>query len=186
MNGVWGRLIQSVRKIMKAILGSQNALIGVEALRTIFAEVVTIFNSRPLTPSSDETSDPEPLTPNHLLLQRKHLALPPGLFVHEDLYRRKQWRRAQFLVDYFWKKWIKEYVPTLQRRQKWVREKGSLKVSDLVLIVDATSPRRRWLLGRILKTFPGDDQRVRVAEVKTKNSTIVRPISKLVLLEEET
>ena len=186
MNVVWERLIRSVRKIMKAILGSQNAVIGLEALRTVFAEVVTILNSRPLTPSSDDPSDLEPLTPNHLLLQRKHLALPPGLFVHEDLYRRKQWRRAQFLVDCFWKRWIKEYVPTLQRRQKWVREKGSLKVNDLVLIVDEKSPRGKWLLGRILKIFPGDDQRVRVAEVKTKNSTLVRPISKLVLLEEET
>lgn len=97
MNGVWERLIRSIRKIMKAILGSQSALIGLEALRTVFVEVVTILNSHPLTPSSDDPSDPEPLTPNHLLLQRKHLALPPGLFVHEDLYRRKQWRRAQFL-----------------------------------------------------------------------------------------
>ena len=57
---------------------------------------------------------------------------------------------------------------------------------DLVLIVDKKSPRGRWLLGRVLKIFPGDDQRVRVAEVKTKSSTLIRPISKLVLLEEET
>ncbi|XP_068735362.1 uncharacterized protein [Montipora capricornis] len=186
MNGVWERLIRSVRKIMKAILGNPNALIGLEALRTVFAEVVIILNSRPLTPCSDDPNDLEPLTPNHLLLERKHLALPPGLFVHEDLYGRKQWRRAQFLADCFWKKWIKEYLPTLQKRQKWVREKGSLKVKDLVLIVDEKCPRGRWLLGRVLKIFPGDDQRVRVAEVKTKSSTLVRPISKLVLLEEET
>ena len=148
--------------------------------------VVIILNSRPLTPCSDDQNDLEPLTPNHLLLQRKHLALPPGLFVHEDLYGRKQWRRAQFLADCFWKRWIKEYLPTLQQRQKWVREKGSLKVKDLVLIVDEKSPRGRWLLGRVLKIFPRDDQRFRVAEVKTKSSTLIRPISKLVLLEEET
>ena len=170
---------------MKAILGNPNALIGLEALRTVFAEVVIILNSRPLTPCSDDPNDLEPLTSNHLL-QRKHLALPPGLFVHEDLYGRKQWRRAQFLADCFWKRWIKEYLPTLQQRQKWVRKKGSLKVKDLVLIVDEKSPRGRWLLGRVLKIFPGDDQRVRVAEVKTKSSTLIRPISKLVLLEEET
>ena len=65
MNGVWERLIRSVRKTMKAILGNPDAL------------VVTILNSRPLTPSTDDPSDPEPLTPNHLLLQQKNLALPP-------------------------------------------------------------------------------------------------------------
>ena len=94
MSGVWERLIRSVCKTMKAILGNPNALIGLEALRTVFAEVVIILNSRPLSPSSDDPNDPEPLTQNHLLLQKKHLALPPGLFVHEDLFGRKQWRRA--------------------------------------------------------------------------------------------
>ena len=50
---------------MRLILGNQNALVGFETLRT---EVVTILNSRPLTPSSDEPSDFEPLTPSHFLL----------------------------------------------------------------------------------------------------------------------
>ena len=35
-----------------------------------------------------------------------------------------------------------------------------------------------------LFTFPGPDNRVRVVEVKTKNDTLVRPISKLCLLGE--
>ena len=113
MNGIWERLIRSVRKSMRAILGNQNALVGLETLRTVFAEVVTILNSRPLTPSSDDPSDFEPLTPNHFLLQRRNLALPPGLFVSEDLYRRKQWRQAQFLADCFWKRWMREYIPAL-------------------------------------------------------------------------
>ena len=81
MNGIWERLIRSVRKSMRAILGNQNALVGLETLRTVFAEVVTILNSRPRRPS-----DFEPLTPNHFLLQRRNLALPPGLFASEDLY----------------------------------------------------------------------------------------------------
>lgn len=95
---------------MKAILGNQNVLIGLGALRMVFAEVVNIHNSRPFTPSSDDPSEPETLTLNHLLLRRKQLALLPGLFVHEDLYRRKQRRRAQFLVDCLLKRWIEEYV----------------------------------------------------------------------------
>ena len=83
----------------------------------------------------------------------KNLALPPGLFVSEDLYQRKQWRQAQFLADCFWKRWMREYIPTLQQRHKWVREKGNLAIGDLVLVVDDNSPRGRWLLGRVFKTF---------------------------------
>ena len=71
MNGVWERLIRSVHKIMKAMLGNPNPLIGLEALRTVFAEVVTILNSHPLTHSSDDPNNPKPLTLNHLFLQKK-------------------------------------------------------------------------------------------------------------------
>ncbi len=73
----------------------------------------------------------------------------------------------------------------LQERQKWVRKRRNLKVNDLVLVVDKNTPRGRWLLGRCIKVFPGPDGRVRTAEVKTKESTLVRPVAKLCLLESE-
>ena len=184
MSGIWERLIRSVRKTMKAVLGDPNAFVGLETLRKVFAEVVTILNRRPFTPISDDPRDFEPLTPSHFLLQRQNFALPPGCFEREDLYRRKQWRRAQFLADCFWKRWIREYIPTLQQRQKWTRERDNLKIEDVVLVVDNNSPRGRWLLGRVIKTFPGRDGKVCVAEIKTKTSTLTRPISKLCLLEE--
>ena len=167
---------------MKAVLGDPNAFVGLETLRTVFTEVVTILNSHPLTPISDNPSDCEPLTPSHFLLQRQNLALPRGCFEREDLYRRKQRRRAQFLAV-FGKRWIREYIPTLQQCQKWIHEKDNLKIGDVVLVVD-NSLRGRWLLDRVIKTFPGQDDKVHVAEIKTKNSTLTRPISNLCLLEE--
>ena len=87
---------------MKAVLGSPSALVGLETLRTVFAEVTSILNSRPICPSSDDPNDLEPLTPNHLLLQRRNLFVPPGVFAKEDLYSRKQWRHALFIADCFW------------------------------------------------------------------------------------
>ena len=90
MSGVWERLIRSVRKSMKAIIGHPHSFLNKETLRTLFAEVVTILNSRPLCPSSEDPNDLEPLTPNHLLIQRRSLAIPPGIFSEEDLYSRKQ------------------------------------------------------------------------------------------------
>jgi hypothetical protein len=30
---------------------------------------------------------------------------PPGIFVKEDLYLRKRWKRIQFLADQFWVRW---------------------------------------------------------------------------------
>lgn len=59
-----------------------------------------------------------------------------------------------------------------------------LKVGDLVLIVDYGTPRGRWPLGRIVTVFPGSDNVVRSAEVKTKFGLLRRPDAKLAFLEE--
>ena len=59
-------------------------------------------------------------------------------------------------------------------------------MNDLVLVVDNTLPRSRWLLGLVIRVFRGEDLCVRRAEVKTKNSRLVRPVTKLCLLQEAT
>ena len=87
---------------MKGFFGDRSAFSGRETLRTVFAEVMFILNSLPMCPASDDPNDMEALTPNHLLLQRRNLVMPPGVFTKEELYTRKQWRHAQFLADCFW------------------------------------------------------------------------------------
>lgn len=184
MSGVWERLIRSVRKTMKAILGHPHAFVKRETLRTVFAEAVGILNSRPLCPSSEDPNDCEPITPSHFLQQRQGLAVPPGLFAETEIHSRKQWRRGQVLANHFWARWIREYLPLLQERKKWIMKRRNIRVNDLVLLVETTQPRGHWHLGRVTKVFFGTDGLVRTAEVKTKTSTLVRPISKLCMLEE--
>jgi hypothetical protein len=120
------------------------------------------------------------------LLQRSVQALPPGTFEKEDIYSRKKWRQTQILANHFWKRWLKEYIPALQERQKWHRVRRNATVGDIVLLVDEGLPRGKWLLGRIVKAIPGRDGLVRTVEVKTQNSILVRPIQKLCMLEEAT
>ena len=178
MARVLERLIRSVRKVMKAIL-HDGVLVGLETMRTVFAEVMSILNSCPISPASDDPNDMEPLTPNHFLLQRRNLLVPPGVFAKEEQYSCKQWRHAQFLANSFWSRWIREYVPTLQQQHKCLLKKRNLAVNDLALVVDNTVPRCYWLLGHVTTVFPGKDSGVHTAEVKTKNSKLVRPVTKL-------
>lgn len=90
------------------------------SLRTLFYEAMSTVNSRPLT--VDGINDPkalEPLTPNHLIMMKFKVALPPsGRFVKEDLYATKSWRRVQYLVEQFWSQWRKEYLLNISIRQK--------------------------------------------------------------------
>ena len=41
-----------------------------EVLATVMSEATNILNSRPLTRNSDDPSDEQPITPNHLLKLR--------------------------------------------------------------------------------------------------------------------
>ena len=64
------------------------------------------------------------------------------------------------------------------------QERNSLKHNDMVLIVYENKTRGSWLLGRIIKSIPGPDDRIRTADVKTKTGVLKRPVSTLCLLEE--
>ncbi|XP_064621090.1 uncharacterized protein LOC135483946 [Lineus longissimus] len=183
MSGVWESLVKSVKRGLKAVLGDR--MVSDEVLVTTHVEVEKIVNSRPICRASDDPDDEEVLTPNHFLLQRGSLTLPPGVFFDTDLYHRKQWRKVQMLANQFWQRWIREYLPTLQKRTKWVRRRRNAEVGDLVLVTDDMLVRGHWPMGVIIKTFAGEDGAVRVVEVKTSSSTVLRrPIHKLCMLEE--
>nr|XP_039257584.1 uncharacterized protein LOC120334188 [Styela clava] len=138
-----------VRKILVALLHDQ--LVSDEALATIFCEVESQLNSRPITPISFDPKDDEPLTPNHLLLLNPPSNLPPGLFDKKDCYTRRRWRQIQYLADQFWIRWTKEYLPTLQTRQKWTSKERNMEVGDIVLLVDNTIREGSGRLGVLWK-----------------------------------
>ena len=183
MGGIWERVIRSVRKILRALLGEQ--IVSDESLRTLMTEVQGILNSRPLTPASSDPRDLEPITPNHLLLLRSNLNLPPGVFSKEDMYSRRRWRQVQYLSDIFWKRWLKEYLLTLHERSKWLKPRPSLAIGDLVLIVDEDVHRGKWPLGRVEEVFRGKDGFVRSARIRTSLTTFIRPVTKLCFLESD-
>ena len=167
---------------MKALLKEQP--LNDEGLLTLLAEVESIINGRQITKVSDDPKDSDALTPNHLLLLWSGTSLPPGLFVKADNYSRRRWRQVQYLADVFWRRWLREYLPALQERQKWGAIRRNFAANDIVLVFDDTVPRSSWPLGRVLKVYSNKkDGLVRSVKVKTKTSTLVRPIDKLVLLE---
>lgn len=181
---MWERQIRSIRKVLSGLMKHQS--VDDESLTTLLCLVESIINSRPLTTVSDDPSDAEPLTPNHLLLLRQNSIPSPGEFVEQDNLSRRRWRQVQYLADVFWRRWTREYLPTLQSRQKWRCPSRSLEAGDIVILVDDNSPRNAWQLGRVAETYSSDDGLVRTVKVVTKTATLIRPIHKLCLLESVT
>ncbi|XP_074658647.1 uncharacterized protein LOC141911559 [Tubulanus polymorphus] len=181
--GIWERLIRDVRKVLYGLLKEHPGRLTDESLVTLMCEVECILNKRPLTRQSGDVTDNPPLTPNHLLLGRGISCDVPGLFVKNDLYVHKRWRSVQYLTDQFWRRWLAEYFPLLQERQKWQSPKRNVQINDVVLLADSGS-RHSWAMGRVIETYPDSIGLVRSVKVKTFNNELVRPIHKLVLLLE--
>ena len=51
-------------------------------------------------------------------------------------------------------------------------------------MIDKQRPRNSWPTGRVIETYRGADSLVRSARVRLRDSELVRPITKLCILEE--
>lgn len=94
---------------------------------------------------------------------------------------KKQWKIAQSLANEFWRRWLYEYLPSISKRSKWIANVNSIKIGQVVLIVDNTVQRGEWR--RVTKVFPSKDGKIRTAEVRTCNGTYLRPVAKLTIVK---
>ncbi|XP_043206534.1 uncharacterized protein LOC122372920 isoform X2 [Amphibalanus amphitrite] len=181
-SGATERQIRTFRKIMRSM---PQQRLDDETLQTLFCEIEAVINSRPLNYVSTSDGNVEPISPNHLLLLRGNASGEPGEFSENDSFSRRKWRHVQYLASQFWRRWLAEYVPTLQTRQKWRQAGRNLQIGDIVLVLDKDLPRGSWPLGRIVRVFPSADRLVRKALVRTSTSTYLRPIHKMVLVHSD-
>ncbi|XP_063629855.1 uncharacterized protein LOC134801251 [Cydia splendana] len=179
MGGCWERLVKSVKTALKVTL-TERAPTD-EVLRTLLAEAEALVNSRPLTHVSVDPQSEESLTPMHFLLGSSSGRPLPVTSSETDLLSRTSWRKAVGLSEHFWRRWLKEYLPTLTPR-RGRGEVPQIAVGDLVLIADGNSPRGSWPRGRITAVFPGPDGIIRVADVHSLGGVLRRPLRKLIKL----
>ena len=100
-------------------------------------------------------------------------------------WQRKHWKRTNTPIDsyqqnrqssqmplnfQFWKRLMKEYLPTLRPQSKWYTTKDAIKCGQVVWILENNSPRRLRPLGLVTEVFPGSDNIVRKCKLKTKTA----------------
>jgi len=184
MGGSWERMIRTVKEAMFMIM--KDRILTDFQMLTLFSEVENLVNNRPLTYVSDNNEDLEALTPNHFLIGRNFYS--ENLLTNisdKDICSRKRWRQVQILTHHFWKRWLREYLPTLTYRSKWRTNEAGISVNDMVLVKEENVKCGKWPLGRIVAIHPGTDNVVRVVTVRTSTGTYKRPVVKLCRLESD-
>ena len=191
--GFWERLIGLTKLSLKKILGRTFTTLPV--LQTLVIEVEAMLNDRPLTYLSSDITDPQPLTPSHLIYGQRIVMLP-HLMCEDDemtdvdyqtglsdsLLRRKVKIQA-LLLKHFWTRWKREYLTSLREFHRTTgNNKQQISIGDVILIHDDI-PRVRWKLAVVKKVNKGRDGLIRSAVIRTSNGITNRPITKLYPLE---
>lgn len=149
--GCWEREIRSLKTALCVTIGAQT--VTEEVLSTVLIEIEGMLNSKPLGYTSSEVADPDPVTPNCLLMGRRDASLPQVVYDGPDTLGQRRWRHSQILADHFWHHFLRYYLPGLQARQKWRTESANLQVGDVVMIVDNQLPRALWPVGKVSQVF---------------------------------
>ena len=124
------------------------------------------INSRPITPVNDDINNFQPLTPNRFLIGRPRLYYRQRIFTEKELNSKREWKVTQALLEIFWKRFLKEYVPSLTVSTKWNKLHRNFKANDLVLIQTENTSRAFWPLARTTETYVSNDGNVRSVKLK--------------------
>ena len=178
--GLWEAAVKAMKTRLKRVIGETK--LTFEELTTVLTQIEACLNSRPLAPLPCDGDTIEPLTPGHFLIGRPLEALPDSQESYRSISLLKRWHLCQNLVRHFWKRWIGEYIDIIRRFTKWQHPSRNLQVGDIVLLQEDNLVPIKWPLGRIMNTYPGKDDIVRVVDVKTGRGVYKRPVTKIALL----
>ena len=110
---------------------------------------------------------------------------PLGKFGAKDLDSRRKWRKVQTVTNMYWERFTREYLSKLTTRSKWFKDSNdsTIRVGDLVLVMDDNVSRGNWPLARVVEVYVGKDGIIRTTLLKTAKGQLVRPVRRLCILE---
>jgi Family of unknown function (DUF5641) len=148
--GFWEADVKSAKHHLVRIVG--NTRLSFEEM----AKVEAILNSRPLLAESSDPEDPTSITPGHFLIGCPLNALIERDFTEINVNRLQRWQLVQNLTQYFWKRWSREYLTSLQQRVK-AANPVHVDRSAFFVIKEDNLPPTQWMLGKIIGLHPGVD-----------------------------
>lgn len=176
--GLFEAGVKSFKHHLYRVLGTHTQTY--DEMHTLLCQIEAVLNSRPLCVLSADAIDPLPLTPSHFLIGGSITAIPDVSLTDVNPNRLTRWRWVQQCIQYFWKRWSREYLHEIQQRSKWFRDRGTpIREGTIVVMCDDHLPPLQWRLARVHALHPGSDNVTRVVTLQTGNSFFKRPVVKI-------
>ncbi|XP_060863783.1 uncharacterized protein LOC132940289 [Metopolophium dirhodum] len=154
--GIWEAAVKSAKSLPVHAMDSQ--IWTLEEFTTVLCRVEAALNLRPLVPASSDPNDLECLTPGHFLIGRPLLSIPEPISTSAQVSLQTRWKLLQQSFQFFWRRWSREYLNTLQARGRWTKTDTNLVVGTMVIVKVNDAPPLSWPLGRIIEVYPGTDK----------------------------
>ena len=181
-NGLAERMIQSVKRILVIKLG--NANLTHRQLETLLIEIEGIINKRPLGMVMNEQTGLEiPITPAELMYGKPLNLLPDIRPIKSSI--PEAWKHRSTLLGQFWRKFVKDYLISLQPRQKWRDIINPLpRPNDIVLMREDNLTKNEWRLARVdeVKTDSNGIPRYVIVSRPGKKP-VLRHLNRIAILE---
>ena len=71
-----------------------------------------------------------------------------------DILSPRGWKQVVTISNQFWKRWLIEYLLTLQSRRTWNVHQTNIEPGTIVLLKEDNLPRRKWPLAQINNVPP--------------------------------
>ncbi|XP_015375614.1 PREDICTED: uncharacterized protein LOC107170105 [Diuraphis noxia] len=155
--------VRSTKLLLVRVIGNQ-----------VLYRVESAFNSRPLTPASNDPNDLDCLSPVHFLTGRPLCAVPEEEVPVSSTNLKNHWKFLHQVFQAFWRHWSNEYLHTLQNKGRWLVNQENVKMGELVIIKDNKSSPLEWKLGGVHELIPGQDGVVRVVKLLTQQGLITK------------
>ena len=142
--GAYESMVKIPKKAMNVVM--KDRTYHKESLITLLYDIEAMLNS----------FDFDALTPKDFII-KKFNNFAPGDFNEDGISSRKNIKSVQSYSNEFWRRFIKEYIKSLNKQAKWFRDQRNFGVCNLVLIHQNNIPRSHWPLDRITKVFPSNN-----------------------------
>ena len=164
-------LVKVALKNIKSYFDTNHVIYDDFGLKSVLCEIINMINSRPVAILSEHSDEHIILTPNFFIMGRQNAqSVPPETIVPKSL--TQQWKDIKMMSNILWEKWLKEYLPVLTSREKWIQKATPLQIGDVVITADP-SIANSWRLGIVENVIHGSQDQVRQVVIRLgKNKKI--------------